>query len=78
MSSGTFVKVGYDYRDLIFENCIARNEDGEIVGIILEKKLDTSLPLIQTDELPEYFKLDKEERTELRSMSTNKPKVFVR
>lgn len=30
-----FVKLGYDWRELEFEDCIARNTDGDIVGIIV-------------------------------------------
>lgn len=34
MSPDTFVKFGYDYGRLEFKDCIAKNSDGEIVGII--------------------------------------------
>jgi len=33
MNRNTFVKLGYDYRKLTFQDCIARNDAGEIVGI---------------------------------------------
>lgn len=52
MNINTFVKVGYDYRDLDFENCIAKNEDGEVVGVIVDKEVD------EDDicrDLPNYF-----------------------
>lgn len=55
MSTGTFVKIGYDYRDLLFENCIAKNEEGEIVGIIIDKKILSS---DICSNLPEYFKAE--------------------
>lgn len=33
VDQNTFVKFGYDYRNLTFEDCIARNASGEIIGI---------------------------------------------
>lgn len=33
MNKNTFVKFGYNYNDLIFDDCLAKNESGEIVGI---------------------------------------------
>lgn len=33
MNKNTFVKFGYDYRELVFEDCIAMNDDGDIVGV---------------------------------------------
>lgn len=50
MNRNTFVKFGYDYRNLTFEDCIARNEKDEIVGIQLGEKL-----LSPAKELPKYF-----------------------
>lgn len=38
MNKNTFVKFGYDYRKLVFEDCIAKNEAGEIVGIKIGEK----------------------------------------
>lgn len=50
----TYVKLGYDIRDLTFENCVARNEAGEVVGVIVESKLDDSMGLSSSD-LPQNF-----------------------
>ena len=50
MNRNTFVKFGYDYRKLEFNDCIARNEKGEIVGIQTEDKV-----LSPITELPNYF-----------------------
>lgn len=33
MDQNTFVKFGYDYRNLTFSDCVARNTQGEIIGI---------------------------------------------
>ena len=50
MNRNTFVKFGYDYRNLVFEDCIAKNEDGEIVGIQIRDKV-----LSPISELPSCF-----------------------
>lgn len=50
MSQNTFVRFGYDYKALVFEDCIARNETGEIVGIQIGENL-----LSPVDELPNCF-----------------------
>lgn len=43
MNANTFVKFGYDYRKLEFDDCIAKNADGEIVGIRIGEKLKKPL-----------------------------------
>lgn len=50
MSRNTFVKYGYDYRTLTFNDCIACNENGEIVGI--QTGCCVQSPV---SGLPEYF-----------------------
>lgn len=50
MNRNTFVKFGYDYRKLVFEDCISKNENGEIVGIQIEDKV-----ISPTIELPNVF-----------------------
>lgn len=50
MNKNTFVKFGYDYRNLVFEDCIAKNENGEIVGIQISDKV-----LSPISELPNCF-----------------------
>ena len=50
MNKHTFVKFGYDYRNLVFEDCIAKNENGEIVGIQISDKV-----LSPISELPNCF-----------------------
>lgn len=39
MNKNTFVKFGYDYRNLVFKDCIAKNENDEIVGIQVREKV---------------------------------------
>ncbi len=41
MSKNTYVRFGYDYRELIFDDCLAYNADGEIVGIQLNTKVNS-------------------------------------
>lgn len=50
MNKNTFVKFGYDYRNLTFEDCIAKSESGEIVGIEIGEKVITPINI-----LPKYF-----------------------
>lgn len=50
MNRNTFVRFGYDYRKLSFEDCIARNGNGEIIGIQVGEKL-----LSPIENLPKYF-----------------------
>jgi len=50
MNKNTFVKFGYDYRNLVFDDCIAKNESGEIVGIKIGEKVITQINI-----LPKYF-----------------------
>ena len=39
MNKNTFVKFGYDYRNLTFNDCVAKNDNGEIVGIQIGEKV---------------------------------------
>ena len=50
MNRNTFVKFGYDYRNLVFEDCIAKNENGEVIGIQIGDKV-----LSPISELPSCF-----------------------
>ncbi len=50
MNKNTFVKFGYDYRDLTFDDGVALNDSGEIVGIQVGKQIDNHSP-----SLPPYF-----------------------
>ena len=50
MNKNTFVKFGYDYRSLVFVDCIAKNENNEVVGIQVCK--DVNSPI---EEIPHYF-----------------------
>ena len=43
MNKNTFVKFGYDYRNLVFKDCIAKNENDEIVGIQIGNKVSNPI-----------------------------------
>lgn len=45
MNKNTFVKFGYDYRNLTFEDCVAKNDNGEIIGIQVGEKVVNSIDL---------------------------------
>ena len=82
MNRNTFVKFGYDYRSLVFEDCIAKNENGEIVGIQVGDKI-----LSPIKELPSYFCVedveikDKKDKTKVKEIQkqykkTKEPKTL--
>ena len=50
MNKNTFVKFGYDYRNLTFNDCVAKNDNGEIVGIQIGEKVINPF-----EELPNCF-----------------------
>ena len=52
MTRNTYVKFGYDYRNLVFTDCIAQNKEGEIVGIQIGEKVETP---IDKQRIPPYF-----------------------
>lgn len=69
MNKNTFVKFGYDYRNLVFEDCIAKNESDEIVGIQIGDKV-----LSPVSELPNCFCIedveikDKKDKTKVKEI----------
>ena len=76
MNKNTFVKFGYDYRNLVFEDCIAKNEKGEIVGIQISNKV--SFPI---SELPSCFGIedveikDKKDKTKVKEIQKQYKKI---
>lgn len=69
MNRNTFVKFGYDYRNLVFEDCIARNKDDEVVGIQIGDNI-----LSPISELPSCFCVedvdikDKKDKTKVKEI----------
>lgn len=76
MNKNTFVKFGYDYRSLVFEDCVAKNANGEIIGIKIGEKI-TSV----SDILPKYFGvsdveiMDKKEKTKVKEIQKQYLKI---
>lgn len=76
MNKNTFVKFGYDYRNLVFEDCVAKNTNGEIVGIKIGEKI-TSVNHM----LPKYFSvsdveiMDKQEKTKVKEIQKQYSKI---
>lgn len=50
-SRNTYVKIGYNNRDLVYVNGLARNESGDIVGVTT----DTMFEIEEVQNLPKYF-----------------------
>lgn len=76
MNRNTFVKFGYDYRNLVFEDCIAKNENGDIVGVQIGEKL-----LSPSDILPNCFctidveVMDKKDKTKVKEVQKQYKKI---
>lgn len=76
MNKNTFVKFGYDYRNLVFEDCIAKNENGEIVGIQISDKV-----LSPISELPNCFCVedveikDKKDKSKIKEIQKQYKKI---
>lgn len=51
INKNTFVKFGYDYKNLIFNDCVAKDENNEIVGIKLNENVGQKI-----NNLPNIFK----------------------
>lgn len=81
MNKNTFVKFGYDYRNLKFEDCIAKNDSGDIVGIKIKEKvscvIDTPSPF-KSKEVKIYDKKNKNVIKEVQNIYIKKgePKVL--
>ena len=76
MNKNTFVKFGYDYRNLSFEDCIAKNNDGEIVGIQINECVTSP-----STDLPKCFNIeeveikDKKDKTKVKEIQKQYKKV---
>lgn len=76
MNKNTFVKFGYNYRNFVFEDCIAKNESGEIVGIQIGEKV-----LFPVSELPNCFCIedveinDKKDKTKVKEIQKQYKKI---
>lgn len=81
MNKNTFVKFGYDYRNLKFEDCIARNDFGDIVGIKINEKVSCIIDVpspFKSKEVKIYDKKNKDVVKEVQNIYIKKgePKVL--
>lgn len=63
MNKNTFVKFGYDYRNLKFEDCIAKNSNGDIVGIQVNDKVVNHIDLPKPFQVIEVNIHDKKDKS---------------
>lgn len=70
MNKNTFVRFGYDYRDLTFDDCIAKNKDGEVVGIKINEKVDNSIDVPKPFVSEDVNILDKKDKTVIKEVQT--------
>ena len=76
MNKNTFVKFGYDYKKLEFNDCIAYNNDNEIVGIQIGEKIISPI-----ENLPPCFSIgeieikDKKDKTKVKETQKQYIKV---
>lgn len=76
MNRNTFVKFGYDYRSLVFEDCIAKNSNGDIIGIQIGTNVLNSI-----ENLPNCFGIadveirDKKDKTKVKEIQKQYKKV---
>lgn len=75
MNKNTFVKFGYNYKKLTFKDCIAKNKNGEIVGVKINEKLNEVINIpspFKTEEVKIYDKKDKTLLKETQMIYTKK------
>lgn len=70
MNKNTFVRFGYDYRDLTFDDCIAKNKDGEVVGIKINEKVNNSIDVPKPFVSEDVNILDKKDKTVIKEVQT--------
>lgn len=76
MNKNTFVKFGYNYNNLVFHDSIARNEQGEVVGVQINDKVEnfvTDLPSIFAAKDIEIF--DKKDKTKIKEVQKQYRKI---
>lgn len=66
MNKNTFVKFGYDYKKLTFNDCIAKNQNDEIVGVKINEKLKEAIDIQSPFKIEEVKVYDKKDKTLLK------------
>lgn len=70
MNKNTFVKLGYDYRDLVFDDGIAKNAEGEVVGIKINERIERPVQIPKPFVMEEVRIYDKKDKTLLKEIQT--------
>lgn len=70
MNKNTFVKLGYDYRDLVFDDGIAKNAEGEVVGIKINERIEHPVQIPKPFVMEEVRIYDKKDKTLLKEVQT--------
>ena len=70
MNKNTFVRLGYDYRNLSFEDGIAKNNEGEIVGIKTNEKIETPIDIPKPFVKKQVNIYDKKDKTVIKEIQT--------
>ena len=70
MNKNTFVKLGYDYRDLVFDDGIAKNAEGEVVGIKINERIEHPVQIPKPFVTEEVRIYDKKDKTLLKEVQT--------
>ena len=70
MNKNTFVRLGYDYRDLSFEDGIAKNSEGEIVGIKTNEKIENPTDIPKPFVKKQVNIYDKKDKTVIKEIQT--------
>ena len=70
MNKNTFVKLGYDYRDLVFDDGIAKNAEGEVVGIKINERIEHPVQIQKPFVMEEVRIYDKKDKTLLKEVQT--------
>ena len=78
MNKNTFVKLGYDYRDLVFNDGIAKNAEGEVVGIKINERIEHPIQIPKSFAMEEVRIYDKKDKTLLKEVQTQYRKQLKR
>ena len=70
MNKNTFVRLGYDYRELTFEDGIAKNSEGEIVGIKTNEKIENPIDIPKPFVKKQVNIYDKKDKTVIKEIQT--------
>ncbi len=70
MNKNTFVRLGYDYRNLSFEDGVAKNSEGEVVGIKTNEKIESPIDIPKPFVKKQVNIYDKKDKTVIKEIQT--------